>query len=429
MLTVLLLVFLACLFLGVPVVFSMGASAFSAFLNSAKFPLTIIPARLFGGLDSFPLMAVPYFILAGKFMEEGGVSQRLVNFSHALVGFLKGGLGMVAVVASMIFAGISGSAAADTSAIGSILIPSLVRKGYKKGFVACLISSAGTIGPVIPPSLMMIIYSSITGLSVATLFLGGFLPGIIMGIVLMILCYLYALRHPTGQEERLKLSIREIWRTFKQAWIALIMPVIIIGGIIFGVFTPTEAGAIAVVIAFVVGAFIYKEIDLKKCWKILISSAKTSAVVLLIVGMATLFGWILAINKFPQLSIAFLTNISKNPNVIMLIIIGFLLIVGCFVETVAALIIFTPFLYPICSQFGYDPIHFALVVIMTLLIGQVTPPLGILLFLSSAMTDVKIRESLKFIAPFILMLTIAVLCVAYVPDFVLIIPKLILGYH
>jgi tripartite ATP-independent transporter DctM subunit len=305
----------------------------------------------------------------------------------------------------------------------------LVRKGYKKGFVACLISSAGTIGPVIPPSLMMIIYSSITGLSVATLFLGGFLPGIIMGIVLMILCYLYALRHPTGQEERLKLSIREIWRTFKQAWIALIMPVIIIGGIIFGVFTPTEAGAIAVMIAFVVGAFIYKEIDLKKCWKILISSAKTSAVVLLIVGMATLFGWILAINKFPQLSIAFLTNISKNPNVIMLIIIGFLLIVGCFVETVAALIIFTPFLYPICSQFGYDPIHFALVVIMTLLIGQVTPPLGILLFLSSAMTDVKIRESLKFIAPFIIMLTIAVLCVAYVPDFVLIIPKLILGYH
>ena len=422
-------VFLVCLFFGVPIMFSMGTSAIVAFLTSSKLPLTIIPSRLFGGLDSFPLMAVPYFILAGKFMEEGGVSQRLVNFSHALVGFLKGGLGMVAVVASMIFAGISGSAAADTSAIGSILIPSMVRKGYKKGFVACLISSAGTIGPVIPPSLMMIIYSSITGLSVATLFLGGFLPGIIMGICLMVLCYLYALKFPTGQEERQRLSLKEITRTLKEAWIALIMPVVIIGGIVLGVFTPTEAGAIAVVIAFFVGTFIYKEIDLKKCWQILIHSAKTSAVVLLIVGMATLFGWILAVNKFPQLAINLLLVISHNPTVIMLLIIGFLLIVGCFVETVAALIIFTPFLYPICTQFGYDPIHFALVVIMTLLIGQVTPPLGILLFLSSAMTQVKVKESLKFIGPFIIMLTVAVLCVAFVPGFVLLIPRLVLGYQ
>jgi len=250
-----------------------------------------------------------------------------------------------------------------------------------------------------------------------------------MGICLMVLCYLYALKFPTGQEERQRLSLKEITRTLKEAWIALIMPVVIIGGIVLGVFTPTEAGAIAVVIAFFVGTFIYKEIDLKKCWQILIHSAKTSAVVLLIVGMATLFGWILAVNKFPQLAINLLLVISHNPTVIMLLIIGFLLIVGCFVETVAALIIFTPFLYPICTQFGYDPIHFALVVIMTLLIGQVTPPLGILLFLSSAMTQVKVKESLKFIGPFIIMLTVAVLCVAFVPGFVLLIPRLVLGYQ
>ena len=422
MLTILAIAFIFCLLLGVPIAFSMGAASLLSLLLASPKSLIIVPSRLFGGLDSFPLMAVPFFILAGKLMEEGDVSTRLVNLASALVGFLKGGLAMVSVIASVIFAGISGSAAADTSAMGSLLIPSMVKQGYKKGFVACLFASSGTIGPVIPPSLLMIIYSSVTGLSVASLFLAGFLPGILMAIGLLVICYLYALKYPE-HGERMKSSWTKIVKSFKEASLALLMPVIIIGGIISGVFTATESAAVAVVFAFILGTVIYKKITFAQCWRILAESAQTTAVLMMMVSMATLFGWILGIKQFPKLAVDFLLTISSNPPVVLFLIILFLLAVGCFIETIAAMIILIPVLHPVCLQFGFDPIHFAIVVIITLLIGAVTPPVGILLFLSCGMTKIELSEALKYVTPFIVCLIVVALIVAYFPGFVLLVPK------
>lgn len=421
-LTVLFVTFLVLLVIGMPIGFSMGLSALFAILSSGKSILLIVPAKLFGGLDSFTLMAIPLFILAGKLMEEGGVSERLVKFANSLVGSMKGGLSYVSVVSSVIFAGISGSASADTSAIGAILIPSMIKKGYKKGFVACLIASAGTIGPVIPPSLLMIIYSSITGLSIATLFLAGILPGLLMAASLIVISYFYSIRHPESAGDT-KFSFVNLWKSFKESILALLLPIVIVGGIISGIFTATEAAAVSVVLALVIGLFVYRKITFKDLWRILAESAKSSAVLMIIVGMAALFAWILGIQQFPKLAVDFLLSLSANPAVIMLLVIAFLLIVGCFVETIAALVILIPVLHPIAMQFGFNPIHFAMVVIITALIGAVTPPVGILLFISSGMAKVEMKEVLKHVLPFIVCLIAVVLLVAYVPWFTTVISK------
>ncbi len=426
MLAVMFITFLVFLVFGMPIGFSMGFSALLAILTSGKDIMLIIPAKLFGGVDSFTLMAIPLFILAGKLMEEGGVSVRLVKFANSLVGAFKGGLAYVSVVSSVIFAGISGSASADTSAIGSILIPSMIRENYKKGFVACLIASAGTIGPVIPPSLLMIIYSSITGLSIATLFLAGIVPGLLMAASLLVISYFYARKHPETVTEK-KFSVRELFQSLKDAIIALSLPVIIVGGIITGVFTATEAAAVSVFLALIIGLFIYREVSIKDCWRILAEAAKSSASLMMIVGMAAVFGWVLGIEQFPKIAVNFLVSLTDSPSVIVLLVVIFMLIVGCFVETIAALVILIPVLHPIALQFGFDPVHFAMVVVITALIGAVTPPVGILLFISAGMAEVKMKEVLKFVVPFIATLIVVVLLVAYVPWFTLVIPNLLAG--
>ncbi|MFA6507447.1 MAG: TRAP transporter large permease [Treponemataceae bacterium] len=425
MLTVLFISFLILLFLGMPIGFSMGLSALLAILSSGKDILMIVPAKLFSGLDSFTLMAIPLFLLAGKLMEEGGVSERLVKFANALVGSLRGGLSYVAVVSSVIFAGISGSASADTSAIGSILIPSMINKGYKKGWVACLIASGGTIGPVIPPSLLMIIYSSITGLSIATLFLAGIIPGLLMAGALLVICYFYARKHPETVSDE-KFSFKALWISFKDSFLALMLPVVIVGGILSGVFTATEAAAVSVMLALAIGLFIYREISLKDMWRILAEAAKSSAMLMIIIGMASIFAWVLGIQQFPKLAVNFLTSLTSNPSLIILLVIVFLLIIGCFVETIAALVILIPVLHPIALQFGFNPIHFAMVVVITALIGAITPPVGILLFISAGMAKIDMKEVLKYVAPFIICLTIVVFIVAYVPWFTMVLPNLLL---
>lgn len=427
MLAALFIAFLIFLIAGVPIAFSMGlASAASLFVGMPNGMITI-PSKIFGGVDSFSLMAVPFFILAGNLMDASGVSKRLIRFAELLVGFVQGGVAMVAVVASVIFAGISGSASADTAALGAIMIPSMTEQKYEKGFSACLIAAAGTIGPVIPPSLLMILYSSATGISVGTLFMAGILPGLLMAACLMVICYRYARKHPEVSKEKTeRVSFKEGIKITLEALPAIFMPVIIIGGILLGIFTATEAAAVACIYAIVIG-LIMRELSLKKIWATLAESAKTASALMLIVGVATLLGWILSKEQFPVKAAGFMVSLTDSKVVITLLIIVFLLLIGCFLETIAALIILVPVLYPIGVSFGFDPVHFAMLIVVTLLIGSITPPVGILLYISSGMAKISFSESLKYVTPFILALLVATLLVAFIPQITLIIPML-LGY-
>jgi len=410
---------------GMPVALAMGLSALVVVLLKGETSPMVLAQRMFVGVDSLPLLAIPYFILAGALMEAGGISVRLIRFASTLVGHIRGGLGMVAVVASMIFAGISGSAAADTSAIGSIMMPAMIRRGYKRGFVCVLQASAGTIGPIIPPSILMIIYGSMTGLSIGQLFLAGLIPGILVGFSLMGLTYYYAVRD--GYEGEPRATLRDALGAAWAALPAMALPVVIIGGILGGIFTATEAGVTAVVYALIVGFFVYRELHWRDLPKLLASAAMTSFGLLFIVANAAMFGWVLAREEFPRLTVGFLTSLTSDPNIIMLLVILFLLLVGCFVETISAMIILVPMLFATGAAYKFDPIHFALVIVVLLLIGTITPPVGILLYLTCAMTKTPINETLRYITPFVLAMLLVVLLVAYVPWFALFVPRLFFG--
>jgi C4-dicarboxylate transporter DctM subunit len=413
------------MFVGMPVALAMGLSALVVVLLKGETSPLVMAQRMFVGVDSLPLLAIPYFILAGALMEEGGISLRLVRFAATVVGHIRGGLGMVAVVASMIFAGISGSAAADTSAIGSIMMPAMIRRGYKRGFVVVLQASAGTIGPIIPPSILMIIYGSMTGLSIGRLFLAGFIPGVLVGLSLMALTYYYACRD--GYEGESRASWHDTLVATWDALPAMALPVVIIGGILGGIFTATEAGVTAVVYALVVGFFVYRELKLRDLPRILANAATTSFGLMFIVANAAMFGWVLAREEFPRLTVGLLTSLTTDPNVILLLVILFLLLVGCFVETISAMIILVPMLFATGAAYRFDPIHFAMVIVILLLIGTITPPVGILLYLAAAMTKTPISETLKYIFPFVLAMLAVVILVAYVPQVSLFVPNLVFG--
>jgi tripartite ATP-independent transporter DctM subunit len=413
------------MFVGMPVALAMGLSALVVVVLKGETSPLVMAQRMFVGVDSLPLLAIPYFILAGALMEEGGISLRLVRFASTVVGHIRGGLGMVAVVASMIFAGISGSAAADTSAIGSIMMPAMIRRGYQRGFVVVLQASAGTIGPIIPPSILMIIYGSMTGLSIGRLFLAGFIPGVLVGLSLMALTYYYARRD--GYEGEARASWRDTLVATWDALPAMALPVVIIGGILAGIFTATEAGVTAVVYALLVGCFVYRELKLRDLPRILTNAAMTSFGLMFIVANAAMFGWVLAREEFPRLTVGLLTSLTNNPNVILLLMIVFLLLVGCFVETISAMIILVPMLFATGAAYRFDPIHFAMVIVILLLIGTITPPVGILLYLAAAMTKTPISETLKYIFPFVLAMLAVVILVAYVPQVSLFVPNLVFG--
>ena len=421
-LAVIFITFAVTITIAVPLAFGMGFSALLALLADGRLSPMVMVQKVFSGMDSLPLLAIPFFMIAGLLMEQGGISRRLVKFAGSLVGHFPGGLSMVTVLSSMIFAGVSGSSAADTAAIGSILMPEMVKKGYKKGFVATLQACAGTIGPIIPPSILMIIYCSITGLSVGAMFLAGFIPGILIGIALMIVAYLFAKKE--GMKPEGGTSIKNIATSFIDAFWALLMPILIIGGILSGIFTATEAGMVAVIYSFFVGLFIYRELKWDKIIGLLSEALQTSASLMFIAGMASIFGWILAREQFPVKVVGFLLSLSTNPPMVMFIIIVFFLILGCFVETLSAMIIFVPVLAPIAAQFGFDPIHFALIIIVTLLIGQVTPPVGTLTFITCSMLNIQIKETLRFMPPFVGSMIVITLILAYTEPLVMFIPRL-----
>jgi C4-dicarboxylate transporter DctM subunit len=409
--------------MGIPITFSLGVASLLG-LIIAKVPLLLVVQRLWTAVDTFSLVAVPLFILAGELMSHGGISRRLVDFAQALVGHLTSGLAMVAVVACMFFAAVSGSAIADAAAIGGLLIPTMIANKYHPPFTASLVAAAGTIGPIIPPSIPMVLYGAMTNTSIAMLFAGGFIPGVLMGLGLMAYAYYVGKqRGYLGREKRA--SLAEIARGFVNALLAMLMPVIIIGGIISGIFTPTESGVVAVVYALILGRFVYRELAWRDITRLLYETGLLTGKILFILGTASIFSWLLTVQGVPQRVTAAIASLNPGWIVMLLIINLVLLFVGTFIDTISALVIFTPLLLPLAMSVGVDPIHFGIILAVNLTIGMITPPVGVVLFVTTAIAKLSIREMMRDLTPMIGVLVVALAIITYWPGLVMWVPNLL----
>jgi C4-dicarboxylate transporter DctM subunit len=416
--------FLLLMLLGVPIGLSIGLAALASFVASG-FPLEMVPQTLFEGNNSFALVAVPFFVLAGDILAGGGISERIVAFAESGLGRIKGGLSIVSTIASMFIAAISGSGAATTAAVGSALLPSLKRKGYDLCFSSALIASAGTTGVVIPPSVPMVLYAVIAGESVAKLFLGGFLPGALMGTGLIAYAIWIAHRHdyPLGDP----VPGAEKWRRFRNALWGLLTPVIILGGIFSGIFTPSEAAAIAVDYTLLVAFLIYRSLTWKQFYRIVVGAGITSSLIMFIIATAKLFGWGLAFYQIPEAVAGTLMNLAGNrPLLILLMVNIIILLAGMFMETASALIILTPLFLPTIQKIGVDPIHFGLILVIGLAIGMATPPVAINIYVASAITGLTLEQISRAIVPMVLILVAVLFLVTYLPGITLLLPRLLL---
>jgi tripartite ATP-independent transporter DctM subunit len=417
-------VFLTFLLIGLPVFFGLlFAPGILLYLNGQEKDITLLYRNVYAGMDSFPLMAIPFFMLAGELMNKGGITMRLVEFSQAFMGHLRGGLAHVNVLSSMLFAGLSGSAVADTSALGSMLIPAMEKQGYTRKFAAAITAASSVIGPIIPPSGIMIIYAYVMGESVAALFLAGIVPGIMVGIGLMLVVKLMADKYdfPVASRkytwpERGQASIKAFW--------PLLTPVIILGGILGGIFTPTEAAAVAVAYALFIGFFVLNSLTIKEVPGILIRSGMTSAVVLLLVGAAMAFKTVVSLSHAPEQLAAYILSLSSNPLVLLFLINILLFIVGMFLDAGPAIIILGPILGPIFTSLGVDPIHFAIIMSVNLTVGLATPPMGLVLFVASAVSGERVEAIAKAILPFLAVEVIVIFLITYVPAISMTIPRL-----
>lgn len=422
--TTVLIIWIAMLLLGTPIYISLGIAA-SLFIFFNDFSLLTVPQRVVNAANSFPLLAAPFFILMGNVMNNSGVTRRMFNFASVLVGWMRGGLGHANVVGSMFFAGMSGSAVADAGGLGSIEIQAMRESGYDVDFAAAVTASSAVIGPIIPPSLPMVIYAVLANVSLGGLFLGGVIPGVLMGIALMVLVAVYARRRNYPKLPFPTLAL--IWKAFKEAFWALMAPVILFMGIALGVFTPTEAAVVAAFYSIVIGLFIYKEFSIKDLPRMIIMTMETNGVVLALVMTAVLFGWALAVAGIPQAMANFLVSFSGNAFVFILIINIFLLFVGCFMEGNAAQMILVPILAPIALSMGLDPIQFGVMVVFNLMVGTVTPPVGIVLFVTANVAGISFERVLKSTAPFLVPLIVVLILVSYFPPITTFLPALVMG--
>ena len=385
--------------------------------------LEMVPKRLFTSCDSFAFMAVPFFILAGTLMSQGGISRRLCNFINSVLGRFPGGLGLVSVVACMFFAAISGSSAATTAAIGGMMIPEMVKRKYDKDFSAAINAAGGTIGVIIPPSIPFVTYGVLTGCSISTLFMAGFMPGVLMGLALMVVVVIISMKK--GYKDTTKFSGREILKFFWDALLAMLMPVIVLGGIYTGWFTPTEAAVVAVMYGVVVGMFVYRNITPKSLMKILRDASASTAQGMILICAASLFGYVLTAHRIPDAIATFILGLSSNKWVILLLINLLLLVVGTFLDTTAAIIILVPILFPIINTIGVDPIHFGMIRCVNLAVGFVTPPFGTCLFVACGVADTSLGAITKKILPFIAALLVVVALVTICEPISLFLPKLL----
>ncbi|UWR02408.1 TRAP transporter large permease [Ruegeria conchae] len=416
--------FLVFLLIGLPVFFALlAAPGILLWLSGQTNDITLLYRNVYNGMDSFPLMAIPFFMLAGELMNRGGITIRLVEFSQALMGHLRGGLAHVNVLSSILFAGLSGSAVADTSALGSMLIPAMEKQGYTRKFAAAITAASSVIGPIIPPSGIMIIYAYVMGESVAALFLAGIVPGVMVGVGLMLMIKVMADRYDFPVASR-KYTWPERRQASLKAFFPLMTPVIILGGILGGIFTPTEAAAVAVGYAFIIGFFVLRTLTLKEVPEILSNAGMTSAVVLLLVGAAMAFKTVVSLSHAPEQLASLILSLSENPLILLFLINLLLFIVGMFLDAGPAIIILGPILGPIFTSLGVDPIHFAIIMSVNLTVGLATPPMGLVLFVAAAVSRERVETIAKAILPFLAVEIIVIFLITYIPALSMTIPRI-----
>jgi C4-dicarboxylate transporter DctM subunit len=424
MITTLLVVFAVLLVIGTPIAIAMAGSAILLIWVDG-IPLTVVAQRVVAGVQSFPLLAIPLFILAGSLMNESGISERLFGFTRALVGHIRGGLAHTAIVGNVFLAGLSGSSVADTAATTRVFVPQLQNAGYPKAFGAAVSATAGTLGPIIPPSILMVVYAWQANISLGALFVAGVLPGLVMAASMMTAIAILARVHgfrPDGE-----FSLANVWLQFKRALWALMMPVLILVGFRMGLFTATEIAGVAAAYALIVGFLIYRSLSLRDLPRILVQTARETAVILFIVAAATPFSWILGIEQAPQLVVEFVSSISTNPWVVLLILNVALLLAGMVMETLAIMIILVPILLPLLTSLDIDLVHFGIILLVNLVLGQLTPPVGVLLFVVMAMTGLKLTALIKELWPLLIAVLLALLFITYVPGLSLWLPR-VLGF-
>ena len=410
--------------MGMPIAFSLGAICFSFFWIDGG-TMTSVPQRMFAAVDSFPLLAVPAFILAGEVMNTGGLTKRIVEFARVLVGHISGGLGHVTVLANVIVSGISGSALAEAAGIGSVMIEAMKKQGFSPAFAGSLNAAASTIGPLIPPSIPLVIYAVMASVSAGKMLLAGFAPGFLVAIALMV--YVYFVSKKRGYPTSERATLNQVWQATKSAFLALMTPIIIIWGIVGGVFTPTEAAAATVVYGLVVSLFVYKDMHWRDLPSVFRKSAKTTAVVGFIISTANLVSYVLTRERVPQMMSETLLSLSDERWVILLLINILLLVLGCFMEGLAVMLLTVPVLLPLVMQLGVDPVHFGVIVVMNLMIGLIHPPFGMALFVVAKVRDIPYKDLARSIWPFVIPLLIVLLICTYWPWIVMVLPNLMLG--
>jgi len=419
----LLISFLGMTLLGVPVAFALALSVSFVLVTFMEIPQVMITQVMYSGIDSFSFMAVPFFMLAGSFMSAGGVTARLVNFSQALVGSLTGGLAQVVAVSGMFFAAISGSSAATTAAIGSTMINEMERKGYRRELATGIVAAGGTVGIVIPPSITMVVYGVIAGTSIGDMFVGGFAPGILMGLSMCVVSYFIAKKEGIPAEG--EFSFRNLVKAFKDSFWALLTPVIIIGGIYGGIFTPTEAAAVAAVYGIVVGVFVYRELKFKDFPPIIFQAVIGTTIIMFIVGAAKVFGWMVTNLQIPHRIGEYIVALTSSPAVFLILMNILLLVAGTLINASAAVVILTPIFLPVAERLGIDPLFFGVLMVVNLAIGCITPPVGLDLFVASAISKVPIEKVMRATAPYLYVLLLTLLILTFCPDIITFLPKLL----
>lgn len=424
MITLLIVGIIALILLGLPVATALGlGSAIFIFFNGT--PDLLIASKMVSGLDSFPLLAIPFFIFAGNLMNRSQITDRIFAFASSLIGWIPGGLGYVNVSASVVFAGMSGAAVADAGGLGSVEIKAMKEKGYNHGFAAGITAASSTIGPLIPPSLPLIIFGFVGGVSIGELFIAGIVPGLLMAAFLMIMVWHYVRKNNMSADDELKLDI--ISSTFKASWMALLTPFLIVGGIVSGIVTPTEAAIAASAYTLFLGLVVYRTLNWENIKAVTIESVEMSASILFIISTSTIFAWILTSNQVAVSLANSMTMISDNPIVLLLMINLILLVIGCFLDSIAAITILTPILMPIAISIGIDPVQFGIIVVLNLMIGLLTPPMGMVLFVISTAGKVPIQETIRGTIPFLIPLILSLMAVTFIPALSMWLPS-VLGY-
>ncbi len=416
-------VFFVLLLLGVPIALSLGMASIVTFLvNSSN--MILLPMQVFAAIGKFTLLAIPFFILAGNVMEKAGISDKLITFADKAVGHRKSGLAIVTIVTAVFFAAISGSGPATVAALGGILIPAMIKNGYDKGSASALMATSGSIGIIIPPSIAFVVFGAISGVSIGKLFIAGIVPGLLIGLGLIFVSFVMSKKMDIKPRE--KATSKEVWKAFIDAFWGLLMPIIILGGIYGGIFTPTEAAAVSAVYGLIVGLFVYRSLKIKDLYKIFLNTAIQSAVIMFVVSTATVFAWIVTTEGVASSAADLVFSASGGNLLIFLLLVNIMLLVaGCFIDAISAFYLFIPILLPVAMQMGYDPLALGVVMTVNLALGQVTPPVGVNLYVAAPLADISLNRISKSVLPYLLVSILVLILMTYVPQIITFLPNLL----